>query len=562
MRTTSHRRAVTVALAVVTAVGLGIGLAQPATAGGGSGPAHGAPAGSAHPGNGGRPSDARLTPRTHFVMAPDGSSGLTQGGEGIPNIDSDKKTIYAYYGDPGTGIANKASSPYITELNHIISGQTARLQRDYDQAVRKHEKPALVFDTDDTTLWTYDMEVADMHFNFNPAEQDVWVQGQKFPATPAMVAYVNKAEQIGYTIFGLTGRNDNQKAATIGNLAKVGYDPNAFVADRFYTKWLSTSPKPDYITCVATCTTVEYKAGTRAHIESLGYTIVGNFGDQWSDLQGGHAQRSVKLPNPTYYLPSPDLPGLNEPWLAPRTRFTMKPDGSSGLTQGGEGIPNIDSVKKTIYAYYGDPGTGIANKTASPYITELAELQHRYQKQLVTQCRIESRFGGKPAIVFDTDDTTLWTYDMEVAAMHFNFDPVLQDVWVQQKLFPASPGMTTLVNAVDAAGCQVIGLTGRNDNQKDATLANLKDVGYNPFEADFFFTKWTGTGSSQQPSYITCAAAKCTTIEYKSQTRKYIESEAFGRYHIIANFGDQYSDLLGGHAQRSIKLPNPTYYLP
>src|SRR5262249_31586372 len=158
-----------------------------------------------------------------------------------------------------------------------------------------------------------------------------------------------------YTIFGLTGRNDNQKTATIGNLAKVGYDPKAFVADRFYTKWLSTAPKPDYITCVATCTTVEYKAGTRAHIESLGYTIVGNFGDQWSDLQGGHAQRSVKLPNPTYYLPSADLPGLSEPWLAPRTRFTMKPDGSSGLTQGGEGIPNIDSVKKTIYAYYGDP---------------------------------------------------------------------------------------------------------------------------------------------------------------------------------------------------------------
>ena len=115
---------------------------------------------------------------------------------------------------------------------------------------------------------------------------------------------------------------------------------------------------------------------------------------------------------------------------------------------------------------------------------------------------------------------------------------------------------------MDAAGCQVVGLTGRNDNQKDATIANLKDVGYNPFEANFFFTKWTGEGTSQQPSYITCAAAKCTTIEYKSQTRKYVESKAFGRYHIIANFGDQYSDLIGGHSQRSIKLPNPTYYLP
>ncbi|MEN0102274.1 MAG: hypothetical protein AAGC90_05050, partial [Curtobacterium sp.] len=53
----------------------------------------GAPA-SAHgwgsPGHGHDP-DAGLTPRTSFTMAADGSSGATQGGEGIPNIDSVKK---------------------------------------------------------------------------------------------------------------------------------------------------------------------------------------------------------------------------------------------------------------------------------------------------------------------------------------------------------------------------------------------------------------------------------------------------------------------------------------
>src|SRR6476620_2496435 len=51
--------------------------------------------------------------------------------------------------------------------------------------------------------------------------------------------------------------------------------------------------------------------------------------------------------------------------LAPRTHFRMQADGSSGLTAGGEGIPNLDSVKKTIYAYYGDPeGDGNANPTS------------------------------------------------------------------------------------------------------------------------------------------------------------------------------------------------------
>ena len=32
--------------------------------------------------------------------------------------------------------------------------------------------------------------------------------------------------------------------------------------------------------------------------------------------------------------------------------------------------------------------------------------------------------------------------------------------------------------------------------------------------------------------------------------------------HIIANFGDQFSDLQGGFADKPVKLPNPTYYLP
>ncbi len=45
------------------------------------------------------------------------------------------------------------------------------------------------------------------------------------------------------------------------------------------------------------------QVGHRAHIESLGYDIVGNFGDQFSDLKGGYADHTFKLPNPNYFLP-------------------------------------------------------------------------------------------------------------------------------------------------------------------------------------------------------------------------------------------------------------------
>ncbi|WP_144763559.1 HAD family acid phosphatase [Curtobacterium sp. 9128] len=545
------------AVGVAFVVGSSVLGASPATA-------HG----WGHPGHGPDP-DAALAPRTSFTMAADGSSGATQGGEGIPNIDSVKKTIATYYGDPGTGVANKSDSPYIREMRSIVQRQTAELRQIHDRAVRRGQKPAIVLDADDTTLWTYDMEVADMHFVFDPAEQDVWVQDQRFPATPSMVDFVNTASDMGFTVFGLTGRNDDQKAATLGNLTEVGY--RGFTADNFFTKWtgIGASQQPSYVTCAAaSCTTVEYKAQTRRHIEQdLGYDITLNIGDQWSDLQGGFADRSVKLPNPTYFLPSADLPGVSEPWLAPRTHFTMAADGSSGSTQGGEGIPNIDSVKKTIATYYGDPGTGIANTSDSPYIREMRSIVQRQAPVIAAQCAVGRARHTNPAIVLDADDTTLWTYDMEVADMHFVFDPAEQDVWVQDQRFPATPSMTSLVSVAQRSGCTVIGLTGRNDDQQAATIANLQKVGYPAFSAEqhgtqTYYTKWTGVGASQQPSWIRCATAKCTTVEYKSQTRAHIESPAGGRYDVVANVGDQFSDLLGGSADRAVKLPNPTYYLP
>ena len=506
-------------------------------------------------------SRAVLAPRTHFTMKPDGSSGRTQGGEGIPNIDSVKKTIATYYGDPGTGIASKTTSPYISQMRSIVRRQEATLQKRYDKAVRHHQKPTLVFDTDDTTLFTYDMEVSAMHFTFSPAIQQQWIDDQRFAATPAMVDYVNRAAKIGYTIVGLTGRKESQEALTLANLKKVGYKP--FTAKNFYTKWEGT--KPSYIRCVdpKACTTVEYKAGTRRYLETKKkLTIVANYGDQWSDLQGGHADHAVKLPNPTYYLPSPNLPGVKQKKLSPRTHFTMAPDGSSGQYVSGEGIPNIDSVKKTIAVYYGDPGTGIADKKHSPYISEVKALAKKQRAALKARYRAAVARGEKPALVFDTDDTTLFTYDMEVAAMHFTFDPALQDEWVQDQRFPATPAMVTYVKAAQKAGFTIFGLTGRNDGQKAATIANLAKVGYpaDAFVADRFFTK--PVKGQPYASWVTgCVAAPtCTTIEYKSQTRAHIEDDL--GYTVVANYGDQYSDLLGGYADRAVKLPNPTYYLP
>ena len=50
-----------------------------------------------------------------------------------------------------------------------------------------------------------------------------------------------------------------------------------------------------------------------------------------------------------------------------------------------------------------------------------------------------------------------------------------------------------------------------------------------------------------------------TTIAYKSRERARIERRG---YTIVANVGDQDSDLAGGHAERAFKLPNPFYFIP
>lgn len=519
--------------------------------------------------------DSTLTPRTHFVVHPLNPDGSTPppaaNGDAIPNIDSVKSTIRKYYNASSAGIADKTSSPYITEVQGIEQAILSQLP---DPAPAPNL--AVVLDADDTTLWTYDMEDGAMHFNFDPTVQEKdWVIPGKFPATPGMVDFVNEVVARGYDVYGITGRPARQEQASLDNLTKVGYDE--FNADNFFTKFDSTSPKPDYLDChtsvdlnddPAKCTTVEYKAGTRAFIESTGETIVLNIGDQYSDLQGGHALRSVKLPNPTYYLPSPDVQGApaTDADLALPTEFDMAADGSSGLTTPGDQIPNIDNVKAEIRAYYGATN-GIADKQSSPYVTQMTQIANRWKQKLTNVCSRATTRHQHPAVVFDADDTTLMTYDMEDGAMKFNFDPTLQNTWVQEGRFPATPKMPGVVRAAAKAGCKIVGLTGRNNGQRLATLDNLAkyyhDGDGNPlFKSAYYFTKWTSTDTP--PAYVDCGLdgddTKCSTIDYKASTRTYVQNRL--GLHIVANFGDQYSDLIGGSSDRAVKLPNPTYYLP
>lgn len=525
-----------------------------------------------------------MKPHTSFVLAADGSTGKSASGEELVNWDVAKKTIRAYMNADSSGIANKVESPYITDVTAITTSRVAEFAKACAAALDAGKKPAAVFDADDTTLWTYDMEDAFMHFSFTPAKQQEWFDANEMPATPGMVDLVKTLDDAGCEIIGLTGRAANQKDYTIANLTHAGYVDEEgkplFTAERYYTKFLKTDPMPQYLvdqgrcdTKTNKCTTVQFKAGTRQYlVEKLGYDIVANFGDQWSDLQGGYADNWVKLPNATYYLPSPNLPETQESdaaqGMAPASStYEVMADGSSGRAQGvtDSMIPNMDIVKANIRAYYGasfdrELGQYVSNKQSSPYINELLTVTSKAKDEVVANCAAAVARGEKPAITLDADDTTLWTYDME-EWLEFNFSADKQNEYLKTNYhaLAATPGMVELVKAAKAAGCEPIGLTGRSDELKEVTQRNLSEVGYPQIPSELYFTK-TSSMASKLPSWVTCAKDKCTTIEFKSSVRKHIEKDL--GYRIVGNFGDQYSDLIGGYADVAYKLPNPTYYLP
>jgi predicted secreted acid phosphatase len=241
--------------------------------------------------------------------------------EQVTNLDVLRLELKNYYGDPtGTGTfgadsnyAQEAAS-VATDGDHWLASQATA------QSPSNHK--AIVLDVDDTSLTTWNYEIFS-NWAFNSGTNATYVLGQLFPATPGMVAMATAAADEGYAVFFITGRPASQEAATLGNLTSdsIGVDAGYPAPTELWNgeDGLFTKPStannyadyPDYllsacateISLSKSCTTIHYKSATRAHIESLGYDIVANFGDQWSDLIGGFADKTFKMPNPNYYLP-------------------------------------------------------------------------------------------------------------------------------------------------------------------------------------------------------------------------------------------------------------------
>ena len=87
-------------------------------------------------------------------------------------------------------------------------------------------------------------------------------------------------------------------------------------------------------------------------------------------------------------------------------------------------------------------------------------------------------------------------------------------------------------------------ITGRPENQRRATERNLKAVGYDTY---------------QELIMAENGAKFASAADFKASRRAAIEQAGNT---IIANVGDQPSDLAGGHAEKTFLLPDPFYRIP
>jgi acid phosphatase len=160
----------------------------------------------------------------------------------------------------------------------------------------------------------------------------------------------------------------------------------------------------------------------------------------------------------------------------------------------------------------------------------------------------------RPAVVFDIDETALSNW----AAIKANdFGRVIDGTcdklpegpcgWQAWDLRAEStviqPTMDIFTTARER-GVAIFFITGRPESQRTATERNLEAVGY--------------TGYTQLIMEPT-GAHYVSAADFKAPQRARIEQQG---YTIIANVGDQPSDLDGGFSERTYLMPNPFYRIP
>lgn len=200
--------------------------------------------------------------------------------------------------------------------------------------------------------------------------------------------------------------------------------------------------------------------------------------------------------------------------------------GFAGCAVGPAPPPNLYPLKQRIRSYV----------ETGAYQQELDTVAGQARRWVEERA---ARGGGRLAVVFDLDETLFFNWP-HIRAMDFGYVPREWDRWVEEAQAPAIASVREVYRTARRLGVEVLFITGRPESARAATERNLRAIECAEFAALVC-----------RPEGQAGAAA-----EFKTAARRRLSAE--GRT-IIANIGDQASDLAGGYAERVFKLPNVFY---
>jgi predicted secreted acid phosphatase len=190
---------------------------------------------------------------------------------------------------------------------------------------------------------------------------------------------------------------------------------------------------------------------------------------------------------------------------------------------------NLYALKQEINAYV----------SSGAYGKEVARVAVNANKYLVKRIAKGVAKGKKMAVVFDIDETTLSNL-RHIQANDFGYVAKTWDAWIAEAQGTAIFPVQTIYDTAVRAKVDVFFITGRKPSDAATTEQNLRAVGYETWTKMFYKPAEFAQG----------------TRAFKIDIRRQLTVEG---YVIIANIGDQDSDLLGGYAEKTFKLPNPFY---
>lgn len=178
------------------------------------------------------------------------------------------------------GLDFSHTAKYRKEFAAAVAGARSACKRHLGES-----NVAVVADIDETLLDNRPEYARNSEFQWS--EFANWINSAQAKTLRPTAQFLAWARKKGFAVFLITGRTEDVRRGTIENLVKqrVSYDA-------LLMRPLNDERRAE-----------DAKIAHRQYIESLGFKIVTNIGDQYSDLYGGHSEDCQKLPNKMYYIP-------------------------------------------------------------------------------------------------------------------------------------------------------------------------------------------------------------------------------------------------------------------